>query len=215
VARLRAHLRPYLRLRPVWPAGWWLDVGLLAAFVLLTFALVARTPLLGLDTAVAHWCDAHRPTALYWLARVFNFLGQGGWLLLPLALVTAAWVAHRTRSLRPLLPIAGAMALLYLTIGPLKLWTDRAAPHATIDHPEYMFHSLSGQSYPSGHLANTIVWYGVIATLLAPYLEARWRLALRVVPPVAVFATTTYLGYHWVSDDVAGVLLGVVPRWRR
>ena len=199
-----------IRLGPVRPAGWWLDAGLLAVFVILTIALVARTPLLGVDTAVAHWCDAHRPAAVYWLARVLNFLGQGGWLLLPLALVVAAGVARRTRSLRPLLPVAGAIVLLYATIGPLKLWTDRAAPHQEIDHPEYLFRYPPGESYPSGHLANTVVWFGVIALLLAPYLGARWRLALRVVPPVVVFASTTYLGYHWVSDDVAGVLLGVV-----
>ena len=31
---------------------------------------------------------------------------------------------------------------------------------------------------------------------------------VRVVPPVLVGATFSYLGYHWLTDIVAGLLLG-------
>ena len=73
------------------------------------------------------------------------------------------------------------------------------------------------QSYPSGHVANAIVWYGVIALLLPRCCATFGRTVppalvtvIRVVPPVVVFSTTTYLGWHWLTDSVAGLLLGLL-----
>ena len=31
-----------------------------------------------------------------------------------------------------------------------------------------------------------------------------------MLPPVIVFCTTTYLGYHWITDSVAGLFLGLM-----
>ena len=47
---------------------------------------------------------------------------------MPLAVLFGAALVWRRRSVRPVLPIAGAFVLTYVTIGPLKLWFDRAAP---------------------------------------------------------------------------------------
>lgn len=33
---------------------------------------------------------------------------------------------------------------------------------------------------------------------------------IRVVPPLVVLTTTTYLGWHWLTDSVAGLLLGLL-----
>lgn len=191
---------------------------LLAALVGLT-ATLAGGGLLGVDLAVRDWVDTHRPDVAAGVAQVLNFLGQGGWLLMPLAGGLALAVGLRTRSIRPLLVVAGAFLATYLTIGPMKLLLDRGYPHNwKLAHPEELFSDpAGGTAYPSGHVANTIVWYGVIALLLAALLRALGRpplrpgphLAIRVVPPVVVFCTTTYLGYHWLTDSVAGLLLGL------
>jgi len=34
--------------------------------------------------------------------------------------------------------------------------------------------------------------------------------AIRVVPVVVVLVTTTYLGFHWVTDGLAGLLVGLL-----
>jgi membrane-associated phospholipid phosphatase len=210
-----------LTTRPVRPAGWWFDAVLLGAFVALT-ATLAAGGLLGLDLAVRDWCNAHRPDAADGIARAFNLLGQGGKLLTPLAFVLALAIAWRVRSIRPLLVVALAFLLTYLTIGPLKVWTDRAAPSSTLSDPVGLFnHKLpageSAVSYPSGHVVNAIVWYGVIALLLSALLRAyagrglppvAYR-TIRVAPPAIVFVTTTYLSFHWLTDSVAGLLLGL------
>jgi membrane-associated phospholipid phosphatase len=108
--------------------------------------------------------------------------------------------------------------LTYVTIGPLKIWADRAAP--AFDGPDkaVLFNPYASgakaMSYPSGHMGNSIVWYAVIALLLAALLRRplrRWEsFSVRVLPVVILFVTTVYTGFHWVTDSVAGVLLGLV-----
>jgi membrane-associated phospholipid phosphatase len=44
---------------------------------------------------------------------------------------------------------------------------------------------------------------------LAPVPD-RSILVVRVLPPVVVFCVTTYLGFHWITDSIAGLLLGLV-----
>jgi len=204
--------RPDQRLR-----GWWPDVALLAGFVLLTVAL-AQGRLLGLDVRIADWVSGHRPTWLYWTLRVLNYLGQGGQVLMPLTILLAGLAAWRLRSWRPLAVFAGVFVLTYVTIGPLKIWLDRAAPAFKGPDREILFNpAASGEyamSYPSGHVANALAWYYAIALLLGVLLSrplsARANLALRVLPPVVVFVTTTYLAFHWITDSVAGLLLGLI-----
>ena len=206
---------PPVRARPL--LGWWLDVVLVAAFVGLTFAL-AEGHLLALDQRVADWAFAHQPAPVYWTARVFNYLGQGGQVLMPVGLILTGLLAYRTRSWRAVLPFAAAFVLTYITIGPLKIWADRAAPR--FDGPEkaVMFNPYASgakaMSYPSGHMGNSLVWYAVIALLIALLLQRplrRWEsFAVRVLPVLILFLTTVYTGFHWLTDSIAGVLLGLV-----
>jgi membrane-associated phospholipid phosphatase len=219
-------VREKLPLRPVRPAGWWWDGLLLAGLVALTVAL-ATDHLFGIDRAVADWSADPRPTAARWVAMLLNFLGQGT----PLALIAAGLgvlLAVRLRSVRPVLLPVAAEVVTYLTIGPLKVWTARPAPSASVKEPFLppdrtlpLFQDdlpvRFAQSYPSGHVANAIVWYGVLALLLAPLLRTFGRTmpprlvtVIRVAPPLVVLCTTTYLGWHWLTDSIAGLLLGLL-----
>jgi len=207
-----------VNLRPVRPAGWWFDAMLLAALVTLTAAL-AGGALLDLDVAVRDWVDAHRPGPLHVLARAVNYLGQGGMVLLPVAVALAIALTLRAGSARPLLVVAAAFVLLYVTIGPLKLLLDRGYPHDDPPAPERLFlDGVGATAYPSGHVANAVVWYGVIMLLATALLRAYGRptpsrravVAVRVLPPVLVFTATTYLGFHWLTDSVAGLVLGLL-----
>ncbi|HET6211405.1 MAG TPA: phosphatase PAP2 family protein [Micromonosporaceae bacterium] len=192
-------------------SGSFVSVLLVAGFVALTIAL-DRHYLIGVDVAVADWCDAHRPPALYWLARVLNYLGNGGPLAGLCALV-AAWRGVRGRTVRPVLLVVFAFVLSFVVIMPIKIYTWRLSPRAElpdVPNPVEMFGHPAGRSYPSGHLVNAIVWYGVLAMLLAPWLTAVTRRILRVVPPVVLTVTTVYLSFHWLTDTVAGLMLGLV-----
>lgn len=194
--------------RPVW-GGWWLDAALLLTFCALTVALVARTPALRLDVGVADWCDAHRPRAGEVAAGLLNLLGQGSPLTL-LTVAVAAWRARAVHSIRPLLVPAVAFVLTYFTIGPLKVLTARAAPHYEAARPELLFAVPGEMSYPSGHVVNALVWYAALSIVLSSSLSSRWRWLIRTVPVVIVVGSTTYLSFHWITDDIAAVLLGAV-----
>lgn len=201
-----------LRPRPVRPAGWWFDLLLLAGFALLT-GLLATGGLLGVDQAVSDWCSGHRPGAADWVARKLNYLGNGGPLTL-ICLAIAIPLAVRGRTVRPVLPVVAAFLVTGIVIMPIKLWTDRPAPSSMLPDAAELFHDtlppgITGESYPSGHLVNVVVWYGVLAMLLSPWLAPALRRWLRWTPPVVVFATTIYLNFHWATDAVAGLLLGV------
>lgn len=195
------------------PRSWWFDIFLVIGFAATT-GLLATGHLLRLDVEVSDWCGDHQPAAMHWLARLGNLLGQGGVLTLACIALAVFWIWRR-HTIRPIGPVVMAFALTSVTLTVLKGVTDRPAPLTQVTpampHPEEL--GAGGVSYPSGHLVNALVWYGVLALLLSPWLSSRWRWALRVIPPVVLSITTVYLQFHWLSDTVAGLLLGSLL-WR-
>lgn len=202
--------------------NWWVAAGYLAGFVAVTVALLAESPLIDLDLAARAWSEAHRPAVVETAARAANLLGQGTPLLV-VAIGLAGWLAGRVRTVRPLLFVLAAAVLLVPTVLITKAATQRGAPSSTLP-PEQAVQLLGplppdeyAAGYPSGHVANTVVWYGVVLLLLAALLRsygrgapARWLYwTVRIVPVVLVFAATTYLSFHWLTDSLAGLLLGL------
>jgi uncharacterized membrane protein YkvA (DUF1232 family) len=190
--------------------SWWTDGLLAAGLAGITLAL-ANGYLLDLDLTVDGWCRTHRPTALYWLARAGNYLGQGTWLF-AIALGLAVFLGWRRHSVRPVLPVVAAELVSAVAVLAFKATLHRAPPNNqnALPHPERLFSDPASQSYPSGHLVVAIVWYGVLALLLTGLVADRWRRLLRIVPPAVLFVTTVYLSFHWLTDSIAGLLLGLL-----
>ncbi|GIF75014.1 phosphatase PAP2 family protein [Asanoa siamensis] len=190
---------------------WWAAVALLAGFAALTAALAAGA-FLDADIAVRDWSDAHRPRPGFLVAKAAYFLGSAN-LIAAILLVGAALLAVRDRTPRPVLLVVGTAAISYVVVVPLKIWTDRSAPHAPWYDAVELFANDAGWSYPSGHVVNTLIWYPVLVLLLEQALRrplaTATRRAVLVAPVVVVFAAVTYLGYHWLTDSFAGVLLGL------
>jgi hypothetical protein len=195
--------------------SWWWDLALLAALALFTW-LTAAGAFTGLDLAVRSWCVSHDPTWARGIAVVLNHFGQG-WLLTYVFTAGLTLVALiLTRSWRVLLPGIAAFLLTNIGAGPLKLWTHRDAPSSPLPPSVsvQMFNDAATgytTSYPSGHIVNTMVWWPAIIVLLGvvAFVPAALRRFLLWWPPVIVFCTTVFLSYHWVTDDIAAVLLGL------
>ena len=185
-------------------------VAATAGFLAVTLAL-ALAPVRELDLAVRNLADAHRPPPAETVALLVNRVGSGG-LLTVAALLLALVLAWRRRSPWPLAPVVAAFVLTVVATYPVKWAFDRAAPHSPLpdDVEVRLFSQPGGLSYPSGHGVNVVVWYGVICLLLAPWLTDAARRWIRWVPPVIVTVTGTYLGHHWLTDMIAGILLGVL-----
>jgi membrane-associated phospholipid phosphatase len=122
----------------------------------------------------------------------------------------AALAASRHRSIRPLLTAAGAVALTLGAVWLVKHGIGRLAPSAGRDATH-----AGGVSYPSGHAAAAVVCWGLTleyaASLSVPLRAAlpnhRRRALTALVGLVAGLAMAA-LDYHWLSDVVAGWLVG-------
>lgn len=76
-------------------------------------------------------------------------------------------------------------------------------------------------SFPSGHIAAAVVFYGGTALIIAWNDRGRaaraLAIALGIGAPVAVVLSRMYLGMHYVTDAIGGVILGVlcivIVRW--
>ncbi len=69
-------------------------------------------------------------------------------------------------------------------------------------------------SWPSGHIAAAVVFYGALAIVIRWNNKSRrsraGATAIAVVAPSIVIASRLYQGMHYVSDAVGGVILGVL-----
>jgi membrane-associated phospholipid phosphatase len=199
-------------------------------FVGITVALAAGEAPGDLDLAILEWAEAHRSSAAEAVGRVLNRLGQGG-PLLGICVVLALWLGllrwRRAegwwRALQPPLYVLTAAGLVVPTVLAVKWLTERGAPSSPLP-PEQTVRLMGplppgayDTGYPGGHAVNTIVWYGVLLLLATALLHAYrrpgpppWlRVAFRVAPPVVVTAVTVYLSFHWLTDSLAGLALGL------
>lgn len=72
------------------------------------------------------------------------------------------------------------------------------------ERPAEIMLSIESGSFPSGHVANA----ATLATLLAIIVWRWWVVAAGAVYVALMALSRTYLGAHWLSDTVGGLLLG-------
>jgi undecaprenyl-diphosphatase len=70
--------------------------------------------------------------------------------------------------------------------------------------PEEILLPLDSGSFPSGHTANA----ATVVVLLALLLRRRWIAVAGAGYVVLMALSRTYLGAHWVTDTVGGMLVG-------
>jgi undecaprenyl-diphosphatase len=183
--------------------GLWVSALLLvgAALVGLLVALPATAPWVqAVDDAVWRWAGDVQNEPATVVAVAFSWLGSVwvNWPLRALAMVLLAWRRHWSR----LLAFALSVVTSEAAIGPGKAAFDRARPPGSLIE-------TSAASFPSGHaIAGAVTAVGLVL-VLAPPGPARWRWEVRAVVFATVMALSrVYLRAHWLSDTVAGALLG-------
>ena len=156
-----------------------------------------------LDAAVA----SRTPATEEWVTR---FTDLGGTVGMPvIAVVVVIVLSVRRRSWLPvaLMGIAAAGSVAITVLG--KDLAGRARPPVLLAVPPLE----SSPSFPSGHTLNATVVLGLAAYLVVlgrKHLRSRLLVgSVAVVFVVAMGLSRVWLGHHWLTDVMAGWLIGL------
>ena len=142
-----------------------------------------------------------------WLDGVMVFLstiGAGGFIWIVIAAIAAVFPARRFDAWRMIL---AALFTWMIVDGLIKPMVDRPRPFEIDPQIHLLDQRPLTSSFPSGHAATAVA--GAIAgTRLFPAMGwLLWPLA------AAIAVSRLYLGVHWPSDVIAGVILGAACGW--
>jgi len=183
------------------------DAAVATVAVLLTAGVFAAVGDHGTLTSIQRLDDgwlrlmvAGRTPPLTVIAKVFNILGLV-YVTLPARIAVAGLLALRRRWWQ-LAAFTAAVVVSEVMIGLLKGIYGRARP------PDSLV-VTTGTSFPSGHAvaASATVVAAVIALAPPGRRRAWWALAAMAFS-ILMGLSRAYLGAHWLSDAVAGILLG-------
>ncbi|MEF2978799.1 phosphatase PAP2 family protein [Subtercola sp. YIM 133946] len=184
------------RVRRFWPLISGVIAVLLAAVTGLIIALRDRGAPTEIDT---DWMDEiieHRSPVWTLPSLFMNYLGGGvvGVFVVPVGIIVVLLLFRRRWAalffLIASVLSAGLVQLLKATFG-------RARPSEILVTADF-------GSFPSGHTANA----ATIAVCLAIIFPRVWVWAAGAAYVVLMLLSRTYLGAHWLTDTLAGMLIG-------
>jgi undecaprenyl-diphosphatase len=158
------------------------------------------------DVAVLRWLGDHRSALLTAAAVELTYLGTGVVVLMVVGVAALfLWHTEHRHSARLLLAAVAGNILLN-TI--LKLVFHRTRP----DIFAWQTHATSS-SFPSGHAMSATVCYGTVAYLVSRLQKHHWARMLTlggaVVLVLLICLTRLYLGVHYPSDVIGGIVVGL------
>ncbi|WP_369916197.1 phosphatase PAP2 family protein [Plantactinospora sp. KBS50] len=174
--------------------------------VLLTLVRLRWDPLYHADHSAAAWFNGlvapHH--ALVTVLKAATDLGGRPMLVWLVSIGMVGLLIRRQPRLAAYLVITGVGGLildpsLKAAVGRLRPVVESPVAHAP------------GNSFPSGHSLGSFVAYGALLLVFLPAIRSRWRgaaVALAAAVIVLVGLTRVALGVHFVSDVLAGWLLG-------
>ncbi|WP_406739200.1 phosphatase PAP2 family protein [Streptomyces sp. NBC_00853] len=134
------------------------------------------------------------------LTTVLDRLGGPLGTVLPLLVIGCLCVYGRWRSGLFVFTVTVVANLVVLL--PLKQVADRPRP----PHPWVL---VSDGSYPSGQVFSAVTLVVSVAVVLFPPRARRWWWAFGTSYVLAMMGSRTWLHAQWLSDTVAGALVGV------
>jgi membrane-associated phospholipid phosphatase len=190
---------------------WWLMAVALVLGGVVTADLLSRGPLermdLRISEVVSDW--GLRDSGAFPYVWLVTQVGGRVTILVVLAGLVG-YLAWSRRTWLPLVRVLTAVALLTVVVYGIKHGTGRTAPGFP---GSFLFHE-DGASFPSGHVANAVLMWGVARWQAVEYgLPLRVQRAfwvLSVLGPVVTGLAMVSLDFHWVTDAVVGGAVGIL-----
>lgn len=178
-----------------WPI--WFAASSLALFAVLALVIVLRGVERPFGLEIEWMAEIVEHRSPFWLvpAIVFDTLGGGLFAILAVPLTIAGLLlVWRRRWAALYFVLASAVSALMVQL--LKALVGRP-------RPQDILISVDPGSFPSGHSANA----AVIAITLGLILRAWWVWLAGALYTFAMMLSRTYLGAHWITDTIGGVLV--------
>ncbi|MEO5314300.1 phosphatase PAP2 family protein [Pseudarthrobacter sp. CC12] len=143
-------------------------------------------------------------------AFVTGFTNIGGGIGMPiLASILTAWLTFLSRNWRPLILVGGAAAVSIMATTFGKKLVGRTRP----DHADAVPPYEDSPSFPSGHTLNTTVVISLVVYLICLQFQATVVRVSAITGGtlfiIAMGLSRVFLGHHWLTDVMAGWLLGL------
>ena len=182
--------------------------GLFIAFILVTLDIIFEGLLWRVDQFVA---DIERPRLTgfnEFLILRLDDLGLRG-VTATVLLIAAALIGRRFNSWRPLNLSVLSLIFLNLFVGAAKIGFGRCKAREDFDICIF----TDGMAYPSGHTANALVTWGLLAYIIFRYTHKDPFEGLRLywvvgVMTIAVCIASLIRHTHWFTDLLGGMFLG-------
>jgi membrane-associated phospholipid phosphatase len=154
------------------------------------------------DQSLAEWGSTHATSRSTTALKAVTQLGSS-YVLVPVMSVVALIDWRRRRDVRTIwfLVVVGVGQTLLNNL--LKLLVDRDRP--TVVH----LVDAAGSSFPSGHSAAAASCWLAVALVARRWSErSGWMAPAAVVVACAVALSRAMLGVHWLTDVLAGLIVG-------
>ncbi len=182
----------------------WLPIALVALVVVGLGLRGLSTLVAGGDLAVIRDLAGDRAAVWTACAHGFSWLGRSA-VLIPLSAVIALLGAARGRPGRGLAVISGVLGAVLLQ-NLDKALIGRPRP------PVHQLERVSGTSFPSGHATEATAFFVVVLVTSLASARSPWlrfaAVAGAIVVTGGVALSRVYLGVHYPTDVLAGMLLG-------
>lgn len=137
--------------------------------------------------------------------KAVTFLGDAGWFWIVLSVILLCF--KKTRSV-------GIAALLALLIGALitnvtlKNLIARIRPYEVVEGLSILVSKPHDYSFPSGHTCASFA----AATVYYKMFSKKWGIPALILAALIAFSRL-YVGVHYPTDVLAGLLIGVLAGW--
>jgi undecaprenyl-diphosphatase len=164
----------------------------------------SRSGVVHADIAVTQWA-AQNGTPFSW--DVLGLITEGGSTptVIIVALAASAYAIRRWKHRSVLLFFVAVVAGQFLLSNLVKIAVERVRPDMA------PLQVLPGPSFPSGHATAAAATWAAVALVVSRGASPRVRATLAgagAAIGVAVATTRVFLGAHWTSDAIGGLVLG-------